>query len=79
MSGWGNVRSGKCYSGEMSNWESALEKLSVRGNGRRESVSQGIVLGEVPVGEVPSRGTLRIPNILSIPLTKFFKSETLKI
>ena len=69
MSGWGNVRSGKCYSGEMSSWESALGKLSVR----------GIVLGEVPVGELPSRGTLRIPNILSIPLTKFFKSEKLKI
>ena len=68
----------------MSSWESAFGELSVRGNVRRgsvrrESVSQGIVLGEVPVGELPSQGTLHIPNILSIPLTKFFKSEKRKI
>ena len=34
--------------------------MSVRGNVRLESVSQGIVLGEVSVGELSSRGTVLI-------------------
>ena len=67
MAGRGNVRSGKCPSGEMYSRGSVrsgngqFREMSVRGNVRRESVSRGIVLGEVSVGELPSRGTVRIP------------------
>ena len=68
----GNVRSEKCLSGEMSSRVSVQSEncpfgeMSVRGNVRwgsvrRESVSRGIVLGEVSVGELSSRGTVRIP------------------
>ena len=58
MAGRGNVRSGKCPSGEMYSRGSVrsgngpFREMSVRGNVRRESVSRGIVLGEVPVGEL---------------------------
>ena len=59
MYGRGSVRSGNCLFGEM----------SVRGNVRRrsvrrESVSRGIVLGEVSFWELSSRGTVHIPFFL---------------
>ena len=49
MSSRGNVRLGKCLSGEMSS---------------RESVSRGIVLGEVSVGEL-SAYRQNLANIVS--------------
>ena len=62
MSQWGNVQSGKCPSGKC-----PVGELSVRGNVRqgsvrRGSVSRGIVLGEVSVRELSSRGTVRITS-----------------
>ena len=54
--GQGNDRPGKCPFGEMS-----VRGNVRRGSVRRESVSRGIVLDEVSVGELSSRGTVRIP------------------
>ena len=65
--------SGKCPSGEMSNWGSVrlgkclVREMFVRGNVRRgsvrrESASRGIALGEVSVGELSSQGTAHIPQ-----------------
>ena len=63
MSGLGNVRLGKCLSGETSSRERV----------RRGSVTRGIVLGEVLVGELPSRGTVRIPYQKQSPRAVFRK------
>ena len=85
MSGGGNVRSGQCLSGEISSQGSVQSRncpvgeLSVRGN-----VHRRIVHGEVSVGELSSRRTVRIPiNILKdFHLQKSFrlgKNNTYKI
>ena len=77
MSVGGNVRSGKCPFGEMSYWGNVqsgkrpsgkcpVGELSVLGNVcggsvGQGSVNRGFVLGKVSVGELSSRGTVRIP------------------
>ena len=58
MSGRGNAHSGKCLSGEMSSRESVLRGIVRSGNCLFGEMS----IGEVSVGELSSRGTVRIPE-----------------
>ena len=78
MSGRGNVRSGKCLSGEMSSRGSVLRGIARSRNCPFGEMSiTGVSVGEVsveelcsgkcqsgncPVGELSSRGTVRLPN-----------------
>ena len=73
MSGRGNVRSGKCLSGEMSSRVSVLQGSVRSGNCPFGEMSIGEVsVGEVSVGELSSRGTVQSGNcphtVLNTPL-----------
>ena len=67
MSGRGNVRSGKCLSGEISSWASVLGEVSGRGIVRSRKCPSGkcqsgkCQSGNCPRGSV-SRGTVQSVN-----------------